>query len=144
MKTFHSVVAFLLLVSVVCAQNPMSVRFRFWKPIDRPAAKDEEIVTFTLDSDIYAATRAGMPDVRVLDEGQVETPFLIEPQVEYRQERSHQIFRTEIVKLRPRRAMRLKSICGCRTRRRTPRVSALRPPSRTTSGRCACPVPRMA
>ena len=100
MKFFQGFVACLVLISAVQAQNQTSVRFRFWKPIDRGAAKDEEIVAFTLDSDIFAATRAGLPDLRILDEAQAEAPYLIEPQIEYRQERSRQTFNTDIVTLR--------------------------------------------
>jgi hypothetical protein len=101
MKFFQGLVACLVLISAVQAQNQTSVHFRFWKPIDRAAAKDEEIVAFTLDSDIYAATRAGLPDLRVVEEGGVEAPYLIEPLVEYRQERLRQPFNTDIVTLRP-------------------------------------------
>ncbi len=112
MKFFQGLVACLVLISAVQAQNPPLTpplhkggggggRFRFWKPIDRGAAKDEEIVAFTLDSDIFAATRAGLPDLRIVDEAQAEAPYLIEPQVEYRQERTRQTFNTDIVTLRP-------------------------------------------
>jgi len=98
MKFFQGLVACLMLVAAVQAQN--QTRFRFLKPIDRGAARDEEIVAFTLDSDIYAATRAGLPDLRIVDEAQAEEPYLIEPQVEYRQERLRQTFSTDIVTLR--------------------------------------------
>jgi hypothetical protein len=101
MKYFQGLVACLILFSAVQAQNQTSVRFRFWKPIDRGAGKDEEIVAFTLDSNIYAATRAGLPDLRVVDEAQAEAPYLIEPQIEFRQERTRQTFNTDIVMLRP-------------------------------------------
>ena len=101
MKFFQGLVACLMLISAVPAQNPSSVRFRFWKPIDRSAAKDEEIVAFTLDSDVYAATRSGLPDLRIVDESQAEAPYVIEPVVEFRQERSRQTFGTDIVALRP-------------------------------------------
>ncbi len=101
MKIFQALVAYLLLVSGLWAQGQTSDRFRFWKPIDHTAAKDDEIVAFTLDSDIYAATRDGLPDVRVLDEAQTQTSFLIEAQIEVRQKPSPRIFNTEIVKLRP-------------------------------------------
>jgi hypothetical protein len=101
MKRVHGFLACLVLISAAQAQNPTAGRFRFVKTIDRAAAKDEEIVAFTLDSDIYAATRAGLPDLRIVDEAQAEVPFVIEPQVEYRQEHTRQSFNTEIVALRP-------------------------------------------
>jgi hypothetical protein len=101
MKFFQGLIACLMLISAAAAQNPTAVRFRFWKPIDRGVSKDEEIVAFTLDSDVYAATRSGLPDLRIVDQAQAEAPYLIEPIVEYRQERLRQTFGTDIVALRP-------------------------------------------
>lgn len=91
----------LVLVAIVSAAGQAPVRFRYWKPIDRPAAKDEEIVAFNLDSDIYAATRPNYPDLRVIDEAMAEAPYQIEPDLERREERIRQPFDTEIVKARP-------------------------------------------
>jgi Protein of unknown function (DUF3999) len=90
-----------VLISAVQAQNPTATAFRFWKPIDREVAQEEEIVAFTLDSEIYAVTRGGLPDLRVVDETQAEAPYLIESELEYRQELSRQPFHTNIVTLRP-------------------------------------------
>lgn len=101
MKFFPGLVAGLMLMSAAQAQNPTSTSFRFWKPIDRDAAQAEEIVAFTLDSDVYDATRAGLSDLRVLDEAQAEAPYVIEPEFEFRQERSRQSFNSNIVTLRP-------------------------------------------
>lgn len=89
------------LISTAQAQNTTAVAFRFWKTIDRDATKGEEIVACTLDSDVYAATRAGFPDLRVVDEDHAEAPYLIEPEIEFRQERLRQPFDTNIVTLRP-------------------------------------------
>ncbi len=75
-------------------------RFRFWRDIDRGSANEEEILAFTLDSDIYAATRDGLPDLRILDATQVEAPYQIEPDVEYREERIRYSGPTEVVSLR--------------------------------------------
>lgn len=101
MKFFQGLFACLVFVSVVLADAQPLVRFRYWKPIDRAAAKDEEIVAFNLDSDIYAATRPGIPDLRVLDDVQAEAPYQLEADMEYREERTHQSFSTEIVTLKP-------------------------------------------
>lgn len=90
-----------LLISAAAAQEQAAVRFRFWKPIDRAAAKEDEIVAFAVDSDIYSATADKLRDVRVFDQDQVEAPYLIEPQVEHRQERTRQTFSMEIVTFRP-------------------------------------------
>lgn len=111
MKFCQGLVACLMLISAmlisavlspaVQAQSTTTATFRFWKSIDRDAIKDEEIVAVTLDSDIYAVTRAGFPDLRVVDEAQSETPYLIENEIEYRQERLRLPFNTTIVTLRP-------------------------------------------
>lgn len=91
----------LVLVAMVSGADQTPVRFRYWKPIDRAAAKEEEIVAFNLDSDIYAATRPGYPDLRVIDEAMAEAPYQIEPDLEHREERTRQSFSTELVKARP-------------------------------------------
>ena len=75
-------------------------RFRFSREVDRGAAKNEEILSFTLDSDIYAATRDGLPDLRILDDTQSEAPYQIEPEVEYREEKTRHSGPTEVVSLR--------------------------------------------
>ena len=60
--------------------------FRFVKEINRTKPGDEEIVSVTLDSDIYDATQIGLGDVRVFDNSGTETPYLIEPMVETQRE----------------------------------------------------------
>lgn len=101
MKTLLRLVACLVFISAVQAQNPPSARFKYVKPIDRGVGKDEEIVAFTLDSDMYAATRAKFPDIRIVDEKEAEAPYVIEPLIEIRQERIRQVFNTETVTARP-------------------------------------------
>ena len=51
---------------------------RFSKPLDRGAATSEEILAVILDSDIYAATRDGFPDLRIVDDRGAIVPYLIE------------------------------------------------------------------
>jgi hypothetical protein len=75
-------------------------RFRFWRDIDRGATNEEEILAFTLDSDIYAATRDGLPDLRVLDATNHEAPYQIEPDVEFREERIRHSGHVEGISLR--------------------------------------------
>ena len=99
MKLLEGLVACLVLGSVLplAAQEP--ARYRFWRDIDRGAAPSEEIVAFTLDSDVYAATRDAFPDLRVFDDAQAEAPYQIEPDVEFREERTRHTFPTEVVSL---------------------------------------------
>ena len=52
---------------------------RFSKELDRGAAAGEEILAVVLDSDIYAATRDGYPDLRIVDDRGAIVPYLLEP-----------------------------------------------------------------
>lgn len=62
---------------VAAADEPAS--FQWMKSIERESADDDQIVAVELDADVFHATRAGQPDVRVLDDRGVETPYLREP-----------------------------------------------------------------
>lgn len=100
MKWLQGLVACLTLGAALPAAAEAPTPFRYWKTIDRGGAQDEEIVAFVLDSDVYGATRGGFPDMRVVDDVQAEAPFQLEPDVEFREERTRQAFGTEIVSLR--------------------------------------------
>ena len=52
---------------------------RFSKQLDRGGATGEEILAVLLDSDIYAATRDGYPDLRIVDDRGAMVPYLLEP-----------------------------------------------------------------
>jgi len=100
MKPFSAWVMFLVLASVVPSTAQEPERFRYWKDVDRGASTEEEMVAFTLDNDIFAATRDGLPDLRVLDDAQAEAPCQIEPEAEYLEDRTRQSTQTEVVSLR--------------------------------------------
>lgn len=76
------------------------VRYRFWKDVDRGSSKAEDILAFTLDSDLYAATRDGLPDLRILDDAQAEAPYQIEPALERREERTRYAIEAEVLGLK--------------------------------------------
>src|SRR5262249_28357680 len=61
------------------AEREGAPRLRFWKGLDRGAATGEEILGVPLDSEIYAATRDGYPDLRIVDDRGDEVPYLLEP-----------------------------------------------------------------
>lgn len=82
----------------VTAESPRA--FRYWKPINSSVDTQEEIIAFGLDSEVYAATRPGFPDLRVLNAQGQEVPYQLEPDVEYREETTRQLLETEIVSLR--------------------------------------------
>lgn len=77
-----------------------SAQFRFWRDIARESSKEEEILSFNFDSDVYAATRDGLPDLRVLDEAFGEAPYQVEPDVEFREERTRHMGPVEDISLR--------------------------------------------
>jgi hypothetical protein len=58
--------------------------FRYRKDLDRGAATAEEILGVPLDTDIYAATRDGYPDLRVVDDRGARVPYVLEPAGERR------------------------------------------------------------
>src|SRR5262245_373419 len=90
----------LLFGSVLPAQAQAPAVYRWSKPIDLGPRKNEEIAAVVIDSDVFAATRSGLPDLRVVDEQIAEVPFQIEPEVEYRQERTRQSFEPQVMSLR--------------------------------------------
>ncbi len=53
-------------------------RFQFRKQIDLGRAAGEEIVAVPLDSEVYAGTRDGYPDLRVVDDSSAFVPYLLE------------------------------------------------------------------
>src|SRR5207248_2737734 len=66
--TARLAVMFCLGLSVSATAADGEPPFRYRKDLDRGAATDEEILGVPLDSDIYAATRDGFPDLRVVDD----------------------------------------------------------------------------
>ncbi len=52
--------------------------FRFQKEIEVGRTTGEEIVSVPLDSDVYAATRDGFPDLRIVDDRGAMVPYLLE------------------------------------------------------------------
>jgi len=58
--------------------------FRFSKDVDRGVAQKESILAVTLDSDVYSATRAAFPDLRVFDSQSREIPYVVEKATEPR------------------------------------------------------------
>ncbi len=61
-RIWGSVIVLTGVCTVASAAEPT---FRYSKPLDLPTLKQEELLAATLDSDVYAATRDGLPDLRV-------------------------------------------------------------------------------
>jgi hypothetical protein len=75
-------------------------RFQFRKDIERPAASGEEIVAVVLDRDVFAVTREGFPDVRILDDRGAEVPYVLEQSIERIARRVREPCASEVVSLR--------------------------------------------
>jgi hypothetical protein len=58
--------------------------FRLSKEVDRSAAPKESILAVTVDSDVYAATRPGFPDLRIFNAQDKEVPYVVEKATESR------------------------------------------------------------
>lgn len=80
------------------AESPAG--FRHWKPLARTASRQDEIVSFAFDADLYGDTRDGFPDLRIFDQDDVEAPYQVEQAVETRIERTRETFAVEVVDLR--------------------------------------------
>ncbi|MCE9555279.1 MAG: DUF3999 domain-containing protein [Planctomycetes bacterium] len=94
MKTYFLLPFLVLLVLPAGAAEP--AKFRYVKEISRDKSAEEEIVSFTLDPDIYDATQNGLGDIRIFDGAGQETPYLLEPVVESRRE---SVRRTESIQV---------------------------------------------
>ena len=71
-----SALASLVPTSLTSVQEPLP--FRYYKSIELSESPDNTIVRVPLDSDVYAATRAQFPDVRVFNAKGIESPFRVE------------------------------------------------------------------
>ena len=76
-------------------------RFRFMKPIEHAATKEDQLVAVVVDDDIFNGTQHDFADLRVFDDRQTETPYQIETEMESRTERIRRTAETAIVSLKP-------------------------------------------
>ncbi|MEN6405250.1 MAG: DUF3999 family protein [Thermoguttaceae bacterium] len=95
MRTIAAMVAYVAIGATAMASDDTAA-FRYWRVIDRGDSTAEDIVALRLDSPIYAATRDGLPDLRVFDDHNVATPYQVEPSVEYFKEKSREPFSIEV------------------------------------------------
>jgi hypothetical protein len=72
--------------------------FRFLKEVQRQDVK-ENILAVTLDSDIYGDTRDGLPDFRIYDGKDQETPYLLEKVSESCTQTVHETSASEVLSL---------------------------------------------
>jgi hypothetical protein len=93
-------VMFCLVLSLTAHAADEEPRLRFRKELDRGAATGEEILAVFLDSDIYAATRDGYPDLRIVDERGAMVPYLLEPVAQRRTDQVREPCASKVVSLR--------------------------------------------
>ncbi|MGR8935503.1 MAG: hypothetical protein ACU837_14090 [Gammaproteobacteria bacterium] len=74
--------------------------YRFSRPIEWRGNGREELLAVPLDSRVYAATRAGFPDLRVVDRDAQEIPYLLEKAAETHIVRSRQNSGSKVLALR--------------------------------------------
>jgi hypothetical protein len=65
-------------LSVAASAAEQEPHFRFRKEIELGQAAGEEIIGVPLDSDVYAGTRDGYPDLRIVDDRGAFVPYLVE------------------------------------------------------------------
>lgn len=73
----------LLLAQTVTAETG---DYRFSRPVAWQDKGQEELLAVPLDSRVYAATRDGFPDLRLVDQNDLETPYLLEKAAETKTE----------------------------------------------------------
>lgn len=101
--TGRFVVIFCLCVASASVAADREPAFRFRKDIDYgPASGEdigEEILAVPLDSDIYAATRDGYPDLRIVEDRGMQVPYLLEPAAKRRTIQVREICASQVVSL---------------------------------------------
>gem|GEM_PF-394200 len=75
-----------ILASACCAATAGPGGWRFVKPVRAQALARETIAAVVLDTDVYAATRADLADLRLRDSRGREVPYLLEKQTRTRTE----------------------------------------------------------
>lgn len=100
MKCAWCIVIGILLSGTAAAAGDWSTTFRFSKPLILDDARDGDIAAFTLDRDIYAATRDQIPDLRIVTDAGIEVPFQLERETEILEETIRSSVPTEFVALR--------------------------------------------
>ena len=77
-----AVLSTLILPACGIADEPAA--FRFTRPIQVEGLTQEELIAVSLDSEVFAATRDGFPDLRVVGADEKLVPFLIRSATETR------------------------------------------------------------
>ncbi len=94
-------VVFSIVILPTCGAADEPAAFRFTRPIRVDGLTQEELVAVPLDSDVFAATRDGFPDLRVVGADGRLVPFLIRRVSETRTQKVRQWWTATNPALRP-------------------------------------------
>jgi hypothetical protein len=97
--TARLAVIFCIGVSLTAQAADSDPHLRYGKEVDRGAATGEEILAILLDSDIYAATRDGYPDLRIVDDRGTMVPYMLEPVTRRKTTQGRQSCASKVVSL---------------------------------------------
>ena len=86
------------LAAVAQAFDPSGFRLR--KAVNGSSTRADTVAAIPLDADVYEATRAGFPDVRLAADSGRETAFVIERMADSRYEQAREPVATRVVALR--------------------------------------------
>jgi hypothetical protein len=89
-----------LVLAAANARGDAGPRYLYERDLIRQAIDSEEIVSVALDSDVYARTRDGFPDLRLLDETGRDVPYVLERVEESRPRQERGICKSKVVSLR--------------------------------------------
>lgn len=101
LRACSPIVAILLIATaggLACAADENL--FRFGKELRRVESRQEDFVAARLDADIYAATRDGVPDLRLIDASGAEVPYQLESAADRGETRVLRATRAEVRALR--------------------------------------------
>jgi len=73
--------------------------FRFYKGVERDTPQEEAILAATFDNEVYADTRDGFPDLRVVDDRDDHVPYLVEKVTESRKHTVRETCSSRVVSL---------------------------------------------
>jgi hypothetical protein len=93
--------ATLLVVGIGTAAIAEEPVFRFSKKLELPPLKQEELIAATLDSDVFAATRDNLSDIRVLGDDSSETSYVLRKATTTKPQTSRQYWSAREPAVRP-------------------------------------------
>jgi hypothetical protein len=88
-----------LVLAAANARGDAGSRYLYERVLIRQAIDSEEIVSVALDSDVYARTRDGFPNLRLLDQTDREVPYVLERAADSRPRQEREVCKSKVVSL---------------------------------------------